>query len=214
MKLEDLGIGWIDLVMVGLLVLGVIRGRKRGMSEELLDVIKWGLIVVTGAFCYEPLGSFLSSSTMFSSLAGYLAAYLAIVLLYILLVSFLRQRFGGKILGSDVFGNAEYYLGMCAGAVRYACIILVAMALLHARYYSPDEMKAHLKYQEENFGSIFFPTPCSMQHELFTQSALGRLTQEHLPILLIRPTPPEEKGLGRASLLKAREANVYEILGK
>jgi len=38
----------------------------------------------------------------------------------------------GQIIGSDVFGNAEYYLGMCAGAVRYACVTLVVLAFLNA----------------------------------------------------------------------------------
>jgi uncharacterized membrane protein required for colicin V production len=214
MKLEDLGIGWIDLIIGILLVVGLVRGHKRGISEELLNLIKWALILVTGAFCYEPLGGFLSTSTMFSRLTGYVTTYFAIIFVYFLVFSFLRRQIGGKLLGNDFFGRAEYHLGMCAGGVRYACVILVTMALLHARYYSPAEMKAHLKYQEDNFGSAFFPTPCSMQHQLFAQSALGRLTEEYLPVLLIKSTPPEEKGLSSANIIKAREANVYEILGK
>jgi len=214
MKMEDIGIGWIDLLIVALLIVGVVRGRKRGMSEELLDLIKWGLIVAVGGLCYQPLGEMLAGGTMFSRLSSYLAAYLGIVLLFILLFSFIRKHIGGKVIESDVFGSMEYYLGMCAGAVRYACMIVVGMALLHARYYSPAEVRAKLKYQEDVYGSNIFPTLCNVQHEVFGVSLSGRLSEDYLPILLIKSTAPEDKSLGSASIIKARERNVYEVLEK
>jgi len=126
----------------------------------------------------------------------------------------LRGAIGGKLIGCDLFGGAEYYLGMCAGAVRYACIILVGMALLNARYYPPAEVRAHIKYQEDNYGSVYFPTVCAVQHQVFDESFTGRMTKNYLGILLIRPTTPEEKGLGGASLLKARERNIFDVLEK
>ena len=158
------------------------------------------------------MGDLLSGGTFFSRLASYVAAYLAILLIFTLVFSFLRRHLGGKLLDSDVFGSFEYYLGMCAGAVRYGCMIIVGMALLHARYYSPGEIKAKLKYQEDTYGSNIFPTVCNVQHQVFVQSLLGRLTQDYAPILLIRATAPEEKGLGSSSIVKARERNVNEVL--
>ena len=214
MKTQDVGVGWIDLVIVGILVAGVMRGRKRGMSEELLDLVKWMLIVVGAAFAYEPLGSYLSGATPFSRLSSYLAMYALVALAFILLFGFLRHNLGGKLIGSDVFGSAEYYLGMCAGAVRYACILLVSMALLNAHYYSPGEIRAAAKYQDDNFGSDFFPSGCSLQNNVFNQSLIGRLTKSHLGMLLIRPTSPEEKGLSSAGIVRARERSVYEVLEK
>src|SRR5260221_5263132 len=214
MKTQDLGIGWIDLVIVGLLVVGVLRGRKRGISEELLDVVKWALIVVAGALAYQPLGGFLASSTPFSPLSSYVAVYTGIALVFLLLFSYLRRAIGGKLIGSDIFGNAEYYLGMCAGVVRYACIILVGMALLNARYYPQAEVRAHIKFQEDNYGSVYFPTFCAVQNQVFVDSFTGRATKNYLGMLLIRPTSPEEKGLAGASLLKARERNLFDVLAK
>ena len=214
MKSSELSFGWVDLAIVGLLIVGLVRGRKRGMSEELLDLLKWILILAAGAFAYEPLGSFLSGTTMFSRLASYVATYFLIMVVLMLVFAFIRRQVGGKLLGSDLFGNAEYYLGMGAGFIRYSCILLVTMALLNARYYSPAEVKAHIKYQEDNFGSIFFPTLCSMQNEVFAQSFTGRLTREYLGVLLIKPTSPEDKSLGEATLIKARERNVYDVLEK
>jgi uncharacterized membrane protein required for colicin V production len=214
MKMQDFGFGWIDLLIVGVLVAGVVRGRKRGISEELLDVVKWVIIVVAAAFTYQPLGSFLSGTTPFSHLSSYLSMYVLVAVAFVVLFSFLRRAFGGKLIGGDIFGSAEYYLGMGAGAVRYACIMLVMMALLNARYYSPGEVRAHIKFQEDNFGSVFFPSVCAMQREVFDESWTGRLTKSYLGILLIKPTAPEEKGLAGASVIKARERNVYDVLEK
>src|SRR5262249_8870603 len=126
----------------------------------------------------------------------------------------IRRRVGGKLLGTDAFGNMEYYLGMCAGFVRYGCMILVTMALLNARYFSPAEVTSQIKYQQDNFGSMYFPTLCGMQHEVFVRSLLGRLTQDYLSQALIRPTAPEEKGLGSASIVRSHERAVFEPIEK
>ena len=44
--LKNFTLSWFDLVALAVLVVGLFRGRKRGMSEELLDVFQWLLIVV------------------------------------------------------------------------------------------------------------------------------------------------------------------------
>lgn len=214
MNMETLGIGWVDLLVVTLLIIGVVRGRKRGMSEEVLDVIKWVLILGVGSLCYAPIGGILSDATPFSRLSAYLTTYLVIIAVFMVVFSFLKRQLGGKILGSDTFGNAEYYLGMCAGGVRYASMIFVAMALLHARYYSPADVKAELKYQIDTYGSNIFPGLCNFQHMVFTESMAGRLTESFLPVLLIKPTAPEDKGLSTARLIKAREKEVFQVLEK
>jgi len=214
MKNDVFSFSWVDLVIAGLLVVGVLRGRKRGMSEELLDVIKWVLIAVGGAYAYQPMGDFLAGGTMFSRLGAYLSMYTAFILTVTLLFAFIRKQIGGKIIGSDVFGSAEYYLGMGAGAVRYACMIVVAMSLFHAKYYPPEEIRAEIKYQEDLYGSAYFPKPCIVQHELFTQSLTGRLVEDYLGVLLIRSTVPEDKGLGGASVVRAHERSVYDVLDR
>ena len=60
MRAGSFTVGWVDLLVVILLTVGVLRGRKRGMSEELLDVIKWTLIVLVAGLLYEPGGRWLS----------------------------------------------------------------------------------------------------------------------------------------------------------
>ena len=214
--MESLSLSWVDFAVVLLLGVGLWRGRKRGMSEELLDIMKWALIVVVAGLLYEPGGRFLAQSTsVFSLHSCYVAVYMALALLVILSCCLIRKSVGAKLVGSDVFGGAEYYLGMIAGAFRYACIILVGMAFLNARYYSPDELRARAQYQQDNFGSSFFVTLPDLQQEVFQRSYAGRFTQEYLNVVLIRPTQGEGHELGGDNAIgRKRERSVYDILDK
>jgi uncharacterized membrane protein required for colicin V production len=216
MNAENFTVSWIDLAVVALLGFGLWRGRKRGMSEELLDIIKWAVILVVAGLLYEPSGRLLSELTsVFSLLSCYVTMYIALALLVVLFISMIRKSVGAKLVGSDVFGAAEYYLGMMAGAFRYACIILVGMAFLNARYYSPEELRAGTKYQEDNFGTTFFLTWPDLQQEVFKRSFAGRLTHEYLNVVLIRPTAGEGKSLGGDNAIgRQRERSVHDALDK
>jgi len=186
-------VGWVDVVVVLLLFWGVMRGRKRGMSEELLDIIKWSLIVVIASAIYAPLGQFLSQLSLLSLFTCYVGVYALVVVVAMLVFSAIRHNGGNKLVGSDTFGSAEYYLGMMAGGFRYLCIVLVGMAFLNARYYTPAEIQAKWKYQQDNFGSGFFLTVPDLQKDVFVESLSGRLAHEYLKVALIRPTPPTGK---------------------
>ncbi len=212
--MEKFNVSWVDLVTAVLLLMGVIRGRARGMSEELLDVVKWLLIVVVGGYSYEPLGLMLAQSSVFSPLACFVAVYATSALILHMVFSAIRRRMGEKVVSSDTFGNGEYYLGMMAGAFRYLCILLVLLAFLHAPQYSAEEIKASAKYQESNFGSTFFPTVSGVQSEVFQNSFTGTLAKNYLPMLLIHSTPSTKSELQSGGMVRARERAVYEVLDK
>jgi len=213
--MTDFSLSWVDCAILMLLAVGLWRGRKRGMSEELLDIVKWAIIVVAAGFLYEPGGRFLNSVSVFSPLSCYVAVYMGIALLVVIIFSFVRRGAGAKLVGSDVFGSAEYYLGMAAGVFRYACIILVAMAFLNARYYTPEELRTRTQYQQDNFGSSFFITWPDLQQEVFLHSYVGRFTKEYLSVVLIQPTSSEGKSLGGDdSMAHRRERSVYDVLDK
>ena len=215
MDLEHLKFSWIDLVTVGFIVVGITRGRKRGMSEELLDMLKWLLVVVTGGYFYQPLGEMLSQATLFSTFFCYVAVYVAIIIFFKVLFAWLKRRTGDKLVGSDVFGSGEYYLGMVGGIFRYLCILVVGLALLNARYYTPEELKASAAYQESNFGTAgLFPTLSSLQSEVFKESFTGTMAKEYIGMFLIKPTHPDEKAVGVNSIVRARERVVNEVVEK
>ena len=215
MDLEHLKFGWVDLVTVGLIGLGLSRGRKRGMSEELLDMLKWLLIVVAGSYLYQPFGEMLSAATLFSTYFCYVGVYLGIVIFFKLLFAGLKRKMGDKLVGSDVFGSGEYYLGMMGGAFRYLCILIVGLSLLNARFYSPEELKSSAAFQESNFGTAgLFPTLSTLQSEVFNESFTGTMARQYISMLLIRPTSLQEKAIGANSIVRARERAVNDVVEK
>lgn len=191
--MKNFGFSWVDFLVLALLLVGLVRGRQRGMTQEFFDLLKWPFIIVVAGKLYEPGGRLLAQFALFNLLPSYLFAYAVVALVVFSSFAFIRRQVGDKLTGSDVFGRGEYYLGMMAGTIRYGCVILVGMACLNARHYSPAEVQASAKYQQDNFGSSFFFSLPDMQREVFTASLSGRAAQEHLRAVFIRPTAPGEK---------------------
>jgi uncharacterized membrane protein required for colicin V production len=186
----NLPVNWFDIVVVVMLVVGITRGRKHGMSQEFLAVTKWIALILVSAIAYEPLGIWLAATAQIGKLYAYLVAYIATALLISLVFVYVQRTLGARLTGSDTFGKGEYYLAMPAGALRFACVIVAALALLNARLYLTAEVKAAEKYQKDNYGSQFFPTLSSMQTEVFEKSLTGPQIKKYLSFLLIKPTPP------------------------
>ena len=196
MSLEQLPINFFDVVVIVVLLVGIAQGRKRGMSEELLNLIQWLVILFGCAAVYEPAGEMIRCFTgMFSRLSCYLLAYVGVGLVAVLVFAGIKRTLGGKLIGSDIFGRSEYYLGMASGLVRSSCILLAVLALLHARYFNPTEVRAMEKSQDEVYGSNFFPTLQSLQATVFDKSLTGSWIKQNLSFLLIKPTEPEKMEL-------------------
>ena len=205
---------WVDFLVVLVLAWGVTRGRRRGMSGELLDLTKWILVLIAGAYLYEPLGQLFAQYTYVSRLYSYLIVYSLIIILFVMVFSQLRPKLGDKLVTSDFFGNAEYYLGMLGGAARYVCIILVLLALLNARHFSGEEIRAENAYQENYFGSIRFPTLITLQTAILENSFTGSTVRTYLSPLLIRATDPEEREIRSHSIARAREQLIDQVMQK
>jgi uncharacterized membrane protein required for colicin V production len=194
MSLSQLPINLFDLVVIVVLAAGIYRGRKHGMSEELLSLLTWLAILLGCARVYEPGAELIGQFTnMFSRLTCYLIAYLGGAVLIFLLFMGIKRVFSGKLLGSDIFGRTEYYLGMGSGLVRFGCMLLAALALLNSRYFSPTEVRAMEARDIDIYGSDFFPGLHSLQTTVFDRSLSGPWIKENLGFLLIKPTQPESK---------------------
>lgn len=194
MSLSQLPINLFDLVVIVVLAAGIYRGRKHGMSEELLSLLTWLAILLGCATVYEPGAELIGQFTnLFSPLTCYLIAYLGGAVLIFLLFMGIKRVFSGKLLGSDIFGQTEYYLGMGSGLVRFGCMLLAALALLNSRYFSPTEVRAMEARDIDIYGSDFFPGLHSLQTTVFDRSLTGPWIKENLGFLLIKPTQPESK---------------------
>jgi uncharacterized membrane protein required for colicin V production len=191
LNLDSLPFNAFDLALVVILIAGINRGRKQGMSLELMPLLKWLLVLFVCAVSYEPIGSFFSqSTTVFGTLACYLIAYIGAALIIIGIFAAVKHSVGGKLVGSDIFGGAEYYFGMGAGLIRFTCALLVALAILNARYYTPEEVKAEERFQNDVYGSTYFPGLQSLQAAVFERSLTGPWIKDNLSFLLIKPTHP------------------------
>jgi len=198
MNLNKLPINWFDALVLVLLVIGWQRGRKRGMSLEFITMLNWLAIILAAGLVYQPLGEWLTTVVPVSKLFAYIVCYLLVAGAVAGVFLLIKRYIGGRLTGSDTFGKAEYYLAIPAGMVRFLCILVAGLALLNARLYRLDEVKAMQKYQLDNYGSEFFPTLQSAQVQVFKQSFLGPHIKNYLSFLLIEPTQPEPKQVRRA----------------
>ena len=186
---------WFDIAIILFIGLGISRGRKHGMSQEVILVLKWVGIILVGGLGYAVVGDVISDNTVFTHLSAYLMAYIVIALGITVAFWAITKMAKGKLVGSDVFGSMEYYLGMIAGLVRYACILIFGLALLNARLYSQKEIKEDLSFQNDVYGSDFFPKLYTVQDDVFKKSFVGPHIHDELGFLLIKGTPPEYKEL-------------------
>jgi len=194
---------WFDIAILLLLAVGLQRGRKHGMSEEIILVIKWIAIIIVGGLGYAVVGDVISDNSVFSRLSAYLMAYAIIALTVTVTFLAIKKMANGKLVGSDVFGSGEYYLGMMAGVVRYTCILIFGLALLNAPLYTKAEIDADTKFQNDVYGSNFFPKLYTVQSDVFEKSFIGPHIRNELGFLLIHSTPREQK-----EMRKEREVGV------
>lgn len=197
MDLKNLPFNWFDIVVVVVLVAGILRGRKNGMSEELMPLLQWLLIIFGASQLYEPLGNWVSSMTLFSRLTCYVTCYIAVGVVIKLVFTGFKYLLHGKLIGSDIFGKGEYYLGMLAGMVRFGCALIAVLAVLNAKLFTQDEIKRDIEFQKDVYGSEFFPKLYNVQQQVFEKSLIGPLIKNNLRVLLITPTPSENKQIQR-----------------
>ena len=194
---------WFDVLAVVILIVGALRGRKRGMSQELLPMLKWVAIVLVCGFFHKLVAEFISSfTTMFSEWLAVFVAYLGLAFVVFVLFSAVTRAVGGKIIGSDVFGGAEYYLGIGAGILRWACMLIFGLALLNSRLYTQEWINERTQFVKQNFDSDFFPAMYQIQDDCFRKSISGPVLVKGLSAVLIAPA----NGQGQA--IKRKEVNV------
>jgi len=190
--MANLPFNLFDILLAVVLIGGIVRGRTHGFTLELLSMLRWLTIVLVCAAVYQPAGALIAATGLFDLLTCYLFSYLGVALLVFLLFSILERRLAPKLLGSDIFGRGEYFLGMGSGLLRFLSILLVGLALLNAREFTPFELRNMERYQEETYGTDIFPGLHSLQVAVFERSFTGGFIKEDLGFLLIKPTASDD----------------------
>lgn len=202
---NKLWFNWFDVALVVMLGIGFWRGRKHGMSKEMIPFFRWMFIVIIGACCYSLLGDLLIHSGVIRYVFGrsasgrtaaYITSYLLIAGVIWLAFVYIGRWIKPKLDNSSIFGSSEYYLGMVAGTLRYACISVFALALLHAPYYTSQELAAQRAYNNrwygggmKDFSGDYIPSVDEAQADVFTDSLFGPFIDKHLTLMLICTGP-------------------------
>jgi len=183
---------WFDMAVVVVLGFGLFRGRRNGMAKELLPLAQWLVMVPVCGLGYPMLAGMLSG-LLPDPLWSCITAYLALALVVFVVFTTLKRLLAEKLVKSDVFKGVEYYLGMLSGMVRYACLILFALALLNAPVYTQAQIMDQRARDQKNFGGgpgsgfqgNYFPHICTVQQAVFKDSFLGQHIKDNLGVLLI-----------------------------
>jgi uncharacterized membrane protein required for colicin V production len=185
------GFGWFDLFFVGMLIAGLLHGKKRGMSVELIPLFQWLLVVVIGSLYYDPVGRLIALSglhILWSFIIGYVVIAIGVKIGF----GVVQRMVGEKLIGSDLFGRMEFALGMLSGVLRHMCMMLAALAILNAPYRSYEETEASKKKWEADLGTkqVLLPGVSDVQNNVFYKSLFGRWVRAHFEDQLIAPTHP------------------------
>lgn len=193
MDLSGFSLAWFDLVAVALIFVGIFHGRKNGMSQELFNTMKWLAMLTLSALIYLPIGKLILRFIPIDPMYGYVGAYiLSNVALKAIFVT-VRKKVKDKMSDSDVFGRAEFPLGMVAGAFQYACMLVIFMAVMNAKYVDEDALKRQDARQKKALGENFFPSTGNIHRDILYGSITGLTVRSFFANQLIRPLNAPKK---------------------
>lgn len=149
----------VDIVIMALLLFGMIRGARKGLSGELADVISIAAAFFAGWVFYEPLGTYFRTNTRLSETGSYIAAFFAVLVGAYLLMRVLRLvlqhvmefSFKGKIerVGGALAGLAH------AGVVTASLILVVGLLPDRALHYNFVENSVFGLVLYERLGPVY-----------------------------------------------------------
>lgn len=196
---------WFDVALVLILAFGFWRGRKHGMTKEFIPFFRWMFIVVFAGLGYPLLNKLFVQTSIIKSIIGRstseatvtsVSSYLIITVVVWILFVYIGRLVKPKLEHSSFFGGFEYYLGILAGIIRYACITLFGLSLLHAPYYTPEEIAAKEAYNNrwygggmKDFKGNYIPTIDEAQVIVFHDSLFGPFIDKNLKVFLIYSGP-------------------------
>jgi len=197
LALDNLPVNWFDAVVGGMLIIGLFRGRKHGMSKEILPLLKWVSLVLVCGIWYPMAAQLLVNTAELGRVPSNIFGYLLLAFVIFIVFAILKWLLASRKTENNLFGGGEYYLGMLSGMIRFACMLLAVLALLNAPYYTAAEIKKHDAYVKRWFGGglysgDYFPSMHTVQEEVFSKSFTGPYIKDYLGPLLIEVAPPPE----------------------
>jgi succinate dehydrogenase hydrophobic anchor subunit len=208
--LKNAPFSYIDAIVLVWLVIGLLRGRKMGMTQEIIPGLRWLSIVIVAGIFYKPLSLLLMENAggAFSLLWARITAYLLIAFALAIVFTLIKKALGDKLTGSDLFGKWEYYLGMLSGLVRFACMLLAILAVMHARIVSQKELDDINAQMKKNLDDIHPPRYVygSIEQAIFVKSFTGKTVTDNLSDILIETVTPADAPKPESQKKKLQDA--------
>ena len=199
-QLGRLTIGWLDFLVVILILLGLHLGNRTGASKQVVSFAIWMAVLLVAAVGYRFLAPvfvrFLGVSPKFGAAFayGFIATWVAVVL------TLVSRQYVDKIEATTAFGRAEYVIGPVACMVRNVAILVVVIGSIHGIQVYPDYEKASRAEQMKVYGMILYPTSGIIRETVFGGSMTGRIAHNHLEFLMAKPPGSPAPATGFASL--------------
>jgi len=133
---NSLPLGWFDGVVVLVLVFGIFRGRKNGMSKEILPLSEWFAVIFISGLFYSFVADWFARVAGLSALLSNIVGYLLVTC--IIFLFFVDQAFRGfAVVRQQPVWQRRILSGRALrdGALRLRfalCIVPAEFAPLHA----------------------------------------------------------------------------------
>ncbi len=111
-----------DIAITVLLLLGLVRGAKKGLSGELSGLISIGAALFAGWKLHEPIGDFIIGHTRLSGAAAYVTAFVATLVGGYLVMKAVRL-ISRHVMEFSFKGRIERIGGALAGLTKTAAVV-------------------------------------------------------------------------------------------
>src|SRR5277367_4128658 len=114
---DRISLSWFDAVFVAWLGFGLFRGRRNGMSKELIPLLQWLAIAIVCGLGYPVIAQMCVNYLAWGKTISDVTGYLALALVIFIIFTALKSHFTEQLVASDYFKGGEYYLGTPVGMV-------------------------------------------------------------------------------------------------
>lgn len=131
--LLGISVGWFDPVFLLVLALGVWRGRLNGAAREHFAAGQWLFVAVVGGVMSRALGGLMVKWLGVTFFAAGIFGYVVGGGIVLIVAAVLRTYHADEMLDTAFFGKAEPAAGGVFGALKFFCLLTIALAFVHAR---------------------------------------------------------------------------------
>ena len=146
-SMHALNVSWVDLAVVGVVVISTILAVIRGFVRETLSIFSW-VAAALATLYFGPAATTLLRSHISTPLAAPLIAYIGIFLVVLIVLSFVSHRLSEAVRRSRI-GALDRSLGVPFGILRGLALVgfaYLAFSLLIPVRSQPPPWLAHARF--------------------------------------------------------------------